>query len=122
MRKGRFPLLAFVRVNPDAIRRHLPEFHLYVQQSPELAGELTNKEAGYISEILTLASLQAGKNVICDGSLRNTEWYRNLFGRLRHEFEDLRIAILHVTAPRQAVFRRAAVRVNSKDSILSFLG
>ena len=110
VQNGRFPLLAFVRVNPDAIRRHLPEYHLYIRQSPQLAGDLTNKEAGYIAEILMLASLKAGKNVICDGSLRHTVWYRALFARLRREFEDLRIAILHVTAPRQVVFQRAAVR------------
>ena len=72
--KGRFPLMAFVRVDPDAIRRYLPEFELYVQHSPERAGELTNKEAGYIAEILTLAGLQAGKNVIVDGSLRRVKW------------------------------------------------
>ena len=75
--KGRFPLIAFVRVDPDAIRRYLPEFDLYVQQSPEKAGELTNKEAGYIAEILTLAGLQSGKNVIVDGSLRRVQWYNN---------------------------------------------
>jgi hypothetical protein len=44
--KGRFPLLAFVNVDPDAIRRYLPEFHLYVEEIPLLAGELTRKEAG----------------------------------------------------------------------------
>lgn len=108
---GHFPLLAFVTVDPDEIRRHLPEFHLYVEQSPELAGELTRKEAGYIAEILTLAGLLAGKNVLVDGSLRDAEWYKQYFQRLRHDFPALRIAILHVTAPREAVFQRAAVSV-----------
>lgn len=107
--KGHFPLLAFVTVDPDEIRRHLPEFHLYVEQSPELAGELTRKEAGYIAEILTLAGLQAGKNVLVDGSLRDSEWYKKYFARLRRDFKYLRIAIIHVTAPRDAVFQRAAV-------------
>lgn len=46
--KGRFPLLAFVNVDPDEIRRQLPEYHLYVSQNAELAGELTRKEAGLI--------------------------------------------------------------------------
>ena len=59
--RGRFPLLAFVKVDPDEIRRQLPEYHLYVTDSPELAGELTNKEAGFIAEILTLAGLEKGK-------------------------------------------------------------
>jgi predicted kinase len=107
--RGLFPLLAFVRVDPDEIRRYLPEFHLYIEQNPELAGELTNKEAGFISEILTLAGLQAGKNVLVDGSLRDSSWYRTYFDRLRTEFEGLRLAIVHVSAPRESVFQRAAV-------------
>jgi len=107
--KGRFPLLAFVRVNPDAIRRFLPEYHLYIETNPDLAGELTNKEAGYISEILTLAGLQRGNNVLVDGSLRRAGWYREYFAMLRNEFPGLRLAIIHVTAPREAIFKRASV-------------
>lgn len=105
----RFPLMEFVRVNPDEIRRCFPEFYLYVQTSRDRAGELTNKEAGYIAEILTLAGLQAGKNVIVDGSLRRASWYCDYFARLRRDFPHLRIAIIHVTAPREAVFKHAAV-------------
>ena len=98
-----------MRVNPDAIRRYLPEYHLYIETNPDLAGELTNKEAGYISEILTLAALRMGKNVLVDGSLRQADWYKEYFGRLRSEFPDLRIAIIHVVAPREAIFQRASV-------------
>lgn len=109
VQKDRFPLTAFVVVDPDEIRRLLPEFHMYINENPELAGELTRKEAGFISEILTLAALQAGKNVLQDGSLRDPDWYQTYFKRLRKEFPDVRQAILHVTAPREAVFQRAAV-------------
>ena len=106
---GRFPLTAFVVVDPDEIRRLLPEFHVYIEENAELAGELTRKEAGYIAEVLTLAALQAGKNVLQDGSLRDAVWYKRYFERLREEFPHLRQAILHVTAPREAIFQRAAV-------------
>lgn len=109
VRKGRFPLTAFVIVDPDEIRRLLPEFHMYIESNPEMAGEMTRKEAGFIAEILTLAALQAGKNVLQDGSLRDCEWYQLYFQRLRQEFPSLRQAILHVTAPKEAVFQRAAV-------------
>jgi predicted kinase len=111
VQNGRFPLIAFVVVDPDDIRRHLPEFQLYVDEFPELAGELTRKESGFIAEILTLAGLQAGKNVLVDGSLRDFEWYKSYFQRLREEFSGLRLAIIHVTAPRDAIFQRASVRI-----------
>lgn len=111
--KGCFPLRAFVSVDPDEIRRLLPEFHIYIDENPELAGELTHKEAGYIAEILTLAALQAGKNVLLDGSLRDSDWYKIYFQRLRKEFPSVRQAIIHVNAPREAVFQRAAVSHNA---------
>jgi hypothetical protein len=108
--RGLFPLLAFVRADPDEIRRYMPEYHLYVEQNPELAGQLTRKEAGFITEILTLAGLQAGKNVLVDGSLRDAAWYKQYFMQLRMNYSDIRLALIHVTAPREAVFRRAAER------------
>jgi hypothetical protein len=116
--KGRFPLLAFVLVDPDEIRRHLPEFHIYVDENPELAGELTRKEAGFIAEILTLAGLQAGKNVLVDGSLRDSKWYISYFERLHEEFPNLRHAIVHVTAPREAVFQRAFMRAMTTGRVV----
>jgi predicted kinase len=107
--KGLFPLMSFVNVDPDEVRRRLPEYYLYINEVPELAGELTRKEAGLITEILALAALQAGKNVLIDGSLRDSDWYQGYFARLRREFPAIRIAIIHITAPREAVFQRAAV-------------
>jgi hypothetical protein len=105
-----FPLSAFVIVDPDEIRQQFPEYSLYVEQNPLEAGEMTRKEAGYIVEILTLAALQAGKNVLVDGSLRDWEWYALYFKRLRKEYPSLKISILHVTAPKSAIFARAEAR------------
>jgi hypothetical protein len=105
---------AFVQVDPDEIRRHFPEIQEYLEQCPELAGELTKKEAGFISEILTLAGLQAGKNVLVDGSLRDWEWYQVYFHQLRTEFPNFRLAILHISAPRDTVLQRAEVRLKGK--------
>jgi Zeta toxin len=110
--KGRFPPNQdFVVVDPDQMRHALPEFEGYVQRSPEQAGELTRHEAGMMSEILILAALQqAGNNVLVDGSLRDYEWYTEYFARLRRDYPSFSIAILHITAPRQAVLERAKNR------------
>ncbi|CAJ1913409.1 unnamed protein product [Cylindrotheca closterium] len=116
--KERFPLGSFVSVDPDEVRRLLPEYHMYINENAELAGELTRKEAGYIAEILTLAALQAGKNVLVDGSLRDSDWYTLYFKRLREDFPHVRQAIIHVTAPREAVFQRAASRALSTGRIV----
>eukprot|EP00586_Coscinodiscus_wailesii_P023151 CAMPEP_0172505254 /NCGR_PEP_ID=MMETSP1066-20121228/184888_1 /TAXON_ID=671091 /ORGANISM="Coscinodiscus wailesii, Strain CCMP2513" /LENGTH=304 /DNA_ID=CAMNT_0013281791 /DNA_START=226 /DNA_END=1137 /DNA_ORIENTATION=+ len=105
-----FPLQSFVSVDPDNVRRHLPEYEEYVRDCPLEAGERTRKEAGYISEILTVVALEAGKNVLVDGSLRDWEWYREYFAVLRKEFETLRIAILHVRADKEAILQRVEKR------------
>lgn len=109
---------AFVIVDPDEIRRLLPEFHMYVNENPELAGDLTRKEAGLIAEILTLAALQGGKNVLQDGSLRDSNWYQVYFARLRKEFPRVRQAIIHVTAPKEAVFHRAESRAKMTGRVV----
>ena len=107
--RGHFPLLAFVVVDPDEIRRHFPEYQLYVNECPEKAGELTRKEAGFVAEILTAVALEQGKNVLVDGSLRDSVWYGEYFQQLRDRYPQLKLAIIHVTAPRETIFRRAEV-------------
>ena len=106
---GYFPLLSFVIVDPDEIRNHFPEYDLYKSENPLHAGELTRKEAGYIVEILTHAAMQSGKNVLVDGSLRDWAWYEEYFACLKDEYACVKISILHVDAPRDAIIERATV-------------
>ena len=118
--KELFPLLAFVGIDPDRIRQMLPEFRLYIAEDQLTAGEMTRKEAGYVVEILTLAALQAGKNVLVDTSLRDSKWYKDYFVRIRKEYTNVKLAILHVVAPREAVLERARVRYyDSSDLFFS---
>ena len=107
---GQFPLETFVSVDPDEIRRLLPEFQVYVESCPERAGELTRKEAGMVAEILTEAALERGQNVLVDGSLRDAAWYAAYFQTLRQSFHSLKLGIIHVTAPIGEIFQRVEVR------------
>lgn len=54
--KQRFPLGSFVTVDPDEIRRLLPEYHMYINENAELAGELTRKEVRWLRRSLSVAS------------------------------------------------------------------
>lgn len=62
-----------------------------------------------MTEIVTAAALKRGHNVLVDGSLWDADWYRRYFEQLKKDYGSLRIAILHITAPREAVFERAMV-------------
>jgi hypothetical protein len=50
--KDLFPLDSFVRVDPDSLRELLPETKEYIQKDPHTAGMLTQKESGYIAEVI----------------------------------------------------------------------
>jgi hypothetical protein len=108
VKQGRLPLLSFVHVDPDEIRRRLPEFNVYVlKAAPYMVEGLTKKETGYISEILTLAALQAGRNVIVDGSLSAASWHVQRIQSLREQYSCLKFAILNVTASQETICQRA---------------
>jgi hypothetical protein len=62
-----------------------------------------------IAEVLAQAALQKGQNVLVDGTLRDAEWYREYFEDLRAQHPNIKIAILHIVAPRATVFERAEV-------------
>jgi hypothetical protein len=68
---------------------------------------------------LTLAALQGGKNVLQDGSLRDHAWYQVHFRKLKKDFPQVRQAIIHVTAPKQAILDRAAVSVQFEGQLKS---
>lgn len=116
--RGHFPLDSFVTVDYDDIRHELPEFSLLVERHPLVAGKVTSKEAGFVAELLTLISLQQGRNVLVDGSLRNAAWYQWYFRHLRKYSPDVQIAILHVTAPRNTVLQRAQERSKSTGRVV----
>ena len=104
------PLLTFVNVDPEEIRRRLPEYTAYATKCPFMVDVYTKKEVGYIAEILTLAALQAGRNVVIDGALESPEWRKQQFETLRTQYPNLKLAILHITAPRDVILQRCRVR------------
>ena len=114
VREGKLPLLSFVRVDPDEIRRRLPEFDSYSSKSPCLVDELTRKESGFIAELLLLAALQNGRNVVFDGSMSDSIWHVQLVEKLRRQYSCLNFGILHITAPTKSLLQRA--RMKYKDT------
>jgi predicted kinase len=105
-----FPLDQFVVVDPDKIRAQLPEISHYTKYHHAEAGQLTQKEAGYLAEIVQREAMQRGKNVLVDGSLRNAHWYEREFRELRTAFPSYRICIIMVEAPPDVIHQRAERR------------
>jgi predicted kinase len=101
----------FVRVDVDGFREQLPEWPLYLSDAgSDAAGALTQRESGYLAELAQELALNLGRSVLVDGSLRDVEWFRGVFGDIRARYPHYRIAILHVTASWETVKARAAAR------------
>jgi len=96
LKNDRLPIMGFVLVDPQEIRMLLPEYSHLEQKDIKLAMELTGKETGYIIEILTLAALEAGTNVVVYGHFWHVPWYQQYCKRLKSDFKHLRVAILHI--------------------------
>ena len=108
--QGLFPLSAFVRVDMDSLRHLLPELPGYINRNPATAGYMTQKEVGYVAEILTIVALNEGKNVLVDGTLRDAVWYSMYIDSLHVNFPRMKFAIIHVTAKEHTVLQRAEKR------------
>lgn len=109
-RKGLLSLDDFVYIDPDILRECLPEYSIYLQENAEMAGIRTQKEAGYMAEILTYAALECKMNIIVDGSLRDSSWYEGHFCQLRKQYPGLCLAIFLISAPLSDIYQRVAVR------------
>mmetsp|Transcript_27440 Transcript_27440/g.35969 ORF Transcript_27440/g.35969 Transcript_27440/m.35969 type:complete len:450 (-) Transcript_27440:219-1568(-) len=116
--QGYFPYSCFVKVDPDEIRQLLPELAGYAEHDMASAGTKTHKEAGFIVEILTLAALRDGRNVLVDGSLRDSEWHTLYFKKLKEEYPEYKIGIIHITAPEEQIFQRAAKRAETTGRVV----
>lgn len=104
---GRLPILSFVQVDPDSIRRRLPEFETY---DKELASDLTTKESSFITELLLLAAVQNGRNVVFDSSMKDSQWFLNLIQSIKSlDCTTFKFAVLHITAPNEIIFERIKV-------------
>lgn len=108
-RHGLLPLPRFVRVDLDRIRTLLPENAGYVERDRRSAGQLTQKEAGLIAEIVSEEALARGLNVWIDSSMRDDVWWVDELQRIRRTYPH-RMCILHVTASWERVQQRAAKR------------
>lgn len=104
----RLRLLSLVCVDTDDLRRYLPEYATYRKACPQSVDRRTRKEAGYISECLTIAALQAGRNVIFYGNLKDVAWYKHTWiPFFRQQFPgSIKVALIHVTADPDQAFAR----------------
>lgn len=117
-KKGYFLIPDIVHVDPDKFRTELPEWPGYLARDATTAGRSTHRESGYLVEIATEAAMTENKHVWVDGSLRDAEWYTQVFKQMRDRYPSFRIAILHVLASWETVQARAASRAQETGRVV----
>ena len=79
----------------DEIRRHLHGFHFYVQQNPELMGELRARSQD-LSPKLDICGCPIGKQLFNWRDAWQCEMVQELYGWLRKDFRSNRPSITNV--------------------------
>lgn len=91
-------LAEYIYIDPDHIRTFIPEYKTYLHENPWTAGNKTNKEVGYICELMQLHALLNNYNIIVDGSLQNYEWYLTYIPILKQRFSQYKFFMFYVEA------------------------
>lgn len=103
-------LNTLIVIDMDRIRDLLPESEMLKTTDPMDFGTLTQKEAGYISEICVHVALSLHKNIVVDGSLLNLDWHVTYIQSLQQRLPSLITIILHVTSKKNIIRQRVKHR------------
>ena len=108
--RGLFPLDDYVKIDPDMLKSELPEMAGFLQADRASAATKLHRESTQMGDVLLEHALAHHCNILVDGSLRDVNYYQQLFDRIHEQFPRYRIALLHVTADREVVRERARQR------------
>ncbi|CAJ1329871.1 unnamed protein product [Effrenium voratum] len=103
-------LTDFVHINPDLLATELPEYPGYVEKNRASAAVMTRLEAGLLTELSLMYSLQQRRNILVDSSLRHGSWYSRVLQKIRRKLPDVRVVLMYVHAREETVYARAIQR------------
>jgi hypothetical protein len=109
-KSGLFPLDGFLKIDPDMLKIELPEMSGYLRVDPESAATKIHRESTQMADVLFEHALLNLTPMLVDGSLRDVNYHRSLFKRIRSDFSEFRIAIIHVTTNPRTIHERAKKR------------
>lgn len=107
---GIFNIDDFVWSDPDQFKDYIPEYALFSKIDIKQAATLVQEESGRIAEKVFFRALQENKNIIVDGTLRHTEYFRNLISKIRREKPQYGMVILFVDAEEKTLLARVQDR------------
>ncbi len=108
----------YVYIDIDEIRAKLPEYSKWINdlgkgansEVLEKASQLTQAEASYLCEEIHSRAIKMRKNIIRDGTLRNTLFFSNLISNAN--LEGYGTGIVHIRVSRETANARVEARAN----------
>ncbi len=97
-----------VLIDADRMRENLPQYSGLLRQDPQRAADITHADAGRWAARLTDAASQARRDLVIDGTMRNSESLRNLARRLNERGYTLEVR--GVAIPAEISLTRAQLR------------
>ncbi|MCM2282639.1 MAG: zeta toxin family protein [Bdellovibrionaceae bacterium] len=97
-----------VFIDIDAVRERIPEFQAFNEENRQTTATRTQKEAGYIAELIFWRAILSGRSVVFNSSLKNTEFAQTLLAKIRRKaptYRD-RLSLLFIRADLPIVLAR----------------
>jgi dephospho-CoA kinase len=108
--KQKIDIDEYIHIDQDKIRQYIPEYTQYLQENQFTAGYRTNKETGYISELIQRHALHNNYNLIVDSSLQDAEWHMEYFNWIKNTFPNYKIIIIFVNVSWVTILERNILR------------
>jgi hypothetical protein len=108
----------FITIDPDLIKYELPEMVGYLQIDRTTAATKLHRESTQMADIIFEYAIQHSLSILVDGSLRDVLYYKSLFHRIRTDYKQYRIAIIHITASRDVIYERAMNRAQRTGRVV----
>ncbi len=102
----------------DEIRQHIPEYFSYVKNDLWTAIYKTNREAGYIVELIQKHALFNEYNLIINGSLKDSMWYYSYFSWIKETFPKYVAVIIHVKTMWEKILERNLLRAEAQGRFI----
>jgi len=108
-KRGVFPREELLNIDFDEFKLLQPEFYLYNAMGHPEAGTMCKMESNFLGELLYMIAVAFRCDFLQDGSLRDFNWYRNVFLALSMD-TSRSIIIIGVSAPGVEVRKRVEKR------------
>ena len=97
----------YVHVDLDEVRQQIPEYLSYVKENPWTAIYKTNRESGYIVELIQ-------KHALFNGSLKDSKWHYLYLNWIKETFPAYNAIVFYIKTTWEKILERNLLRAEEQ--------